>query len=269
MSYPHKAVSEAFRLEQPVGAAAEPYRHARARARQEPARWLAAVNETCTNTYDPGTQPFHANGLIYRKVEPRNTPTAINAVFNHRQFWDGRANSQFNGIDPFGPRTFYPQAEPGGAGNPDAARVGTLVAASLLRTGGIGLVLQKRLIDNASLASQAVGPPLSDFEMSCGGKTFADLGRKLLPLQALAVQQRVDPMDSLFSKTPWLVGTKGLTLTYRQLIEKAFAPKFWANPKKVTCWPAVQSSRPPPASPRWSRTSRCSGASRSRSTKAF
>jgi cytochrome c peroxidase len=189
-------------------------------------------NETCTTTYDPGTQPFHANGLIYRKVEPRNTPTAINAVFNNRQFWDGRANNQFNGIDPFGPRTFYPQATAGGVGNPDAARAGTLVAAPAHRTAGLGLALEKRLIDNASLASQAVGPPLSDFEMSCGGKTFADLGRKLIPLQALAVQ-RVDPMDSLFSKTPRLVGAKGLTLTYKQLIEKAFAPKFWSSLKKV------------------------------------
>ena len=189
-------------------------------------------NETCTDTYAPGTQPFHANGLIYRKVEPRNTPTAINAVFNHRQFWDGRANNQFNGVDPFGPRTFYPQTEPGGVGNPDAARAGTLVAAPLAATGGVGLKLEKRLIDDASLASQAVGPPLSDFEMSCGGKSFADLGRKLIPLQALAAQ-RVDPLDSLFSKSPRLIGAKGLNLTYKQLIEKAFAPKFWSSTKKV------------------------------------
>ena len=96
----------------------------------------------------------------------------------------------------------------------------------------LGLKLEQRLIDNASLASQAVGPPLSDFEMSCGGKTFADLGRKLIPLLALA-PQRVDHTDSLFSKSPTLIGPRGLTLTYKQLIEKAFAPKFWSNQKKV------------------------------------
>ena len=36
-------------------------------------------------------------------------------------------------------------------------------------------------LENASLASQAVGPPLSDFEMSCSGRTFSNLGRKMLP----------------------------------------------------------------------------------------
>jgi len=30
-----------------------------------------------------------------RRVEPRNAPTTINAVFNHRQFWDGRAENIF------------------------------------------------------------------------------------------------------------------------------------------------------------------------------
>lgn len=35
---------------------------------------------------------FHSGGVAVRKVEPRNTPTTINAVFNHRNFWDGRAN---------------------------------------------------------------------------------------------------------------------------------------------------------------------------------
>lgn len=190
-------------------------------------------NETCDNVYAPDANPFHVNNLIYRKVEPRNSPTTINAVFNHRQFWDGRANSQFNGVDPFGPRTFRPFAD--GVGNPNAARVGTLVTAAPAKTAGVGLKLEKRLIDNASLASQAVGPPLSDFEMSCGGKTFADLGRKLLPLRALAYQ-RVDTTDSLFGKSPAMINAllaKGLKLTYKQLIEKAFRPKFWSNTTKV------------------------------------
>ncbi|MFD2272955.1 cytochrome c peroxidase [Undibacterium arcticum] len=30
-------------------------------------------------------------------MEPRNTPTVINATFNFRNFWDGRANNMFNG----------------------------------------------------------------------------------------------------------------------------------------------------------------------------
>ena len=39
-----------------------------------------------------------------RRVEPRNTPTMINAVFNHRNFWDMRAQNLFNGVNPFGDR---------------------------------------------------------------------------------------------------------------------------------------------------------------------
>ena len=39
-----------------------------------------------------------------RRVEPRNTPTMINAVFNHRNFWDMRAQNVFNGVNPFGDR---------------------------------------------------------------------------------------------------------------------------------------------------------------------
>ena len=35
-----------------------------------------------------------------RKVEPRNTPTMINAAFFDRNFWDGRANNIFNGVEP-------------------------------------------------------------------------------------------------------------------------------------------------------------------------
>jgi hypothetical protein len=47
---------------------------------------------------------FMVNGVPVRKVEPRNTPTTINAIFNHRNFWDGRANNVFNGVSPFGTR---------------------------------------------------------------------------------------------------------------------------------------------------------------------
>ena len=41
-------------------------------------------------------------GANVRRVEPRNTPTMINAVFNHRNFWDMRAQNVFNGVNPFG-----------------------------------------------------------------------------------------------------------------------------------------------------------------------
>jgi cytochrome c peroxidase len=34
-------------------------------------------------------------------VTGRNAPSVINAVFNRDNFWDGRANHDFNRTDPF------------------------------------------------------------------------------------------------------------------------------------------------------------------------
>src|SRR5207247_1136246 len=45
---------------------------------------------------------FNVYGINVRRVEPRNTPNMINAVFNSDNFWDGRARNQFNGVSPFG-----------------------------------------------------------------------------------------------------------------------------------------------------------------------
>ena len=152
----------------------------------------------------------HANGNVYRKVTPRNTPSNINAVFNYRQFWDGRANNVFNGVNPFGVRT-----------NLASKQAGVLVDNS----GGV--VLQQLAIANASLASQSTGPILSDTEMSCTNRAFADVGRRLLATTPLA-NQKVHPQDSLFSQTPAIIGTPiGLNTTYGDLIRAAFNPKYW------------------------------------------
>ena len=68
------------------------------------------------------------NGVVrqVRKVEPRNTPTVINAAFNYRNFWDGRANNVFNGVDVFGPRETA-----AGSGRPDRRPRRTRAAAGL------------------------------------------------------------------------------------------------------------------------------------------
>src|SRR5215831_1160220 len=201
------------------------------------------ADDKCTDTYDPVNNPFHSNNLIRRKVEPRQTPSVINAVFNVRQFWDGRANNQFNGVDPFGPRTFQPPqniAPVGLVGNPNAAGAGVLV------NGNSGLALTKPLIDNSSLASQAVGPPLSPFEMSCSHRAFADVGRKMLTRTALALQ-KVHPLDSLFSNPSVLSNTgTGLNLTYNELIARAFAPQYWNSAQRVTIDLATGTITPDP-----------------------
>ena len=80
---------------------------------------------------------FHVNDVNVRRVEPRNTPTVINAVFNFRNFWDGRANNIFNGVDPFGSRS---------------------VDARIYEVQGGGAVPIQVAFQNSSLASQSVGP---------------------------------------------------------------------------------------------------------------
>jgi cytochrome c peroxidase len=161
--------------------------------------------DPCTWVADP--DGFSVGGINTRRVEPRNAPTMINAVFNFRNFWDGRAQNHFNGVNPFGDR------------DPDA-RVLKLVNGKLQQV--------QVSIPNASLASQAVGPPRSKFEMSCDGRAFEEIGEKLLrrgdrPL----AKQHVDPKDSVLGRLA--DDDKGLDTTYRELIKRAFRPEWWGH----------------------------------------
>lgn len=163
-----------------------------------------ALADTCEVIPDP---LFNLDDINLRRVEPRNTPTTINAAFNFRSFWDGRANRLFNGVDPFGRR------------NEDAF---------VLEVKKGKVVKRELLLSNSSLASQAVGPTLNDFEMSCAGRLFADVGKKLLsaPTVPLAFQA-VHPQDSVLGPLANTVTGTGLNTTYEQLIKEAFADKFW------------------------------------------
>ena len=184
---------------------------------------LPGTPEACVRTPQEGN-PFHPGATImFRKVEPRQTPSVINSAFNIRQFWDGRARSAFNAVDPFGAET-----------NAARADAGVLVKQ------GRNVVLQQVAIANSSLASQAVGPPLSDFEMSCTGRIFADIGRRLISKTPLA-EQEVHPTDSLFAKTrglaPRTPGVKGLSTTYEALIKKAFNGNYYSAKGKYRIEP--------------------------------
>src|SRR5690606_27695799 len=110
--------------------------------------------------HGPDPDGFQVDGVNVRRVEPRNTPTVINAVYNHRNFWDGRAQNIFNGVNPFGERD-------------SSAHVYRRVAR------GEGLEPVEVRLENSSLASQAVGPPTNEIEMSARGRGFADVGRSL------------------------------------------------------------------------------------------
>ena len=168
-----------------------------------------------------GTAP---NDVNTRQVTPRNAPTVINAVFNFRNFWDGRASNEFNGKTPFGRRDRDARiwvTDP--AGNVAAIQIA---------------------LKNASAASQAVGPLLSDVEMSGTGRLFSDVGRKLIGVRALN-RQMVDATDSVLGAHVYLnasgVQGNGLKETYKQLIQKAFYPKYW-NAKQTTFYVAAGTS---------------------------
>lgn len=163
---------------------------------------------------------FNVGGLNTRRVEPRNTPTMINAVFNHSNFWDGRAHNAFNGVSPIGPLD-------GGA-------------AILVMDGAGNLVPTAIELENSSLASQAVGPPESDLEMSFNGRRLATVGEKLIERRPLRLQL-VHPADSVLgpltstkvSPAGKVTGPQGLDTTYKALIMAAFNPVYWGSDRMV------------------------------------
>jgi cytochrome c peroxidase len=140
-----------------------------------------------------------------RRVTGRNTPSAVNAVFNFRNFWDGRAQNVCNGANPFGARD-------------KSSHLLSVGSDGKLAPAYVGMV-------NSALCSQSLGPILSSTEMSADDRNFHQVGKKLLARVPLA-QQLVDPTDSVLGIHSNAPG-KGLKTTYSALIQKAFLPEWW------------------------------------------
>jgi cytochrome c peroxidase len=175
---------------------------------------------------------FNIDGVNARQVTGRNTPTAINAIFNDRNFWDGRANRFFNGVNPFG--DMDPDAKIWVAGDFDPNlwsinKKGKFKKGKQPKSKDKSLRQVGILLDNGSTASQAVGPPLSDVEMSWLGRSFPDVGRKMLQLTPLALQ-KVHCDDSVLGRYANQDG-QGLkpNLKYSTLIKEAFSKRFWKS----------------------------------------
>jgi len=170
---------------------------------------FSGINDDCIRKAD---STFNVHGIGTRRVEPRNAPTVINAVFNHRNFWDGRANNIFNGSTPWGDRD-------------DTAGV-------WVKTGRRSVEKQRLHLENSSLASQVVATSLSQLEMVCSDRSIADLGRKLLLRQPLQYQ-KVHYQDSVFAPMNLTLSSPseqkpGLNKTYKEMIRTAFASKYWS-----------------------------------------
>lgn len=154
---------------------------------------------------------FHVGAAGTRRVEQRNAPSVVNAVFNHRLLWDGAANNIFNGSSQWGLR------DP---------------AAGVWVRGVDGKTSKVRLqLHNAALASQAVSVPLNETEMSCANRAFGDLARKLLlrnPLENQEVHWNDSVLGTLAFAKPG-APAKGLNTTYQKLVRAAFNKKYWAD----------------------------------------
>lgn len=171
---------------------------------------------------DPdGFQVPDSTGVLCntRRVEPRNTPTTINAVFNVRNFWDGRAEQTFNGVNALGDRDPY--------------------AYVYKRLNGQLTPVQVS-IDHGSLASQATQPPLSKFEMSADGRTWVEVGDKVTGRELMRARgKRIRLLRPLagqaVDKTDSVLGAKsayprpGLRVpNYELMIRQAFKNEWWA-----------------------------------------
>lgn len=167
--------------------------------------------------YDP---VFHVGALNTRQVEPRNTPTVINAVFNLRNFWDGRAQSIFNGVNPWGKRDA-------------SARVYKNSRQFSLFGSGYRVQPTEITLNDSSLASQASGPPMSTLEMAANGRAFPELGRKMYALRPLA-DQAVAADDSVLASRRHASGLGLATADYATLVKAAFRPEWWNGTQAVT-----------------------------------
>jgi cytochrome c peroxidase len=185
-------------------------------------QFLGVVRDSAVESGNPISDPvYHVGANNTRRVTGRNAPSVINAVFNYNNFWDGRANFVFNGVNPFG------DADQG---------------ARIFSNDGSGSLMAVAVhIENASLASQAVGPPGSDVEMSLARRTFPDIGKKLLALRPLG-KQMVHPSDSVLGPLARSTGRSartGLSVTYATLIKQAFKEPLWNAGEQVVAFDSL------------------------------
>ncbi|MEZ5329053.1 MAG: cytochrome c peroxidase [Verrucomicrobiales bacterium] len=177
----------------------------------------------------------------HRQVTPRNAPSVINAVFNARNFWDGRADPVFNG------RTFWGLPDYGTGKDADDKAL----REALTQQASAGLVVFRReggeitpvktwkpylrdpftfanrnpyYIANASLASQALGPIVSDVEMSHRGRQMHHIARRMLDEKILG-DQSIHGKDSSLG----IYEKADERPTYRELLAAVFKSEWLSS----------------------------------------
>ena len=183
-------------------------------------RTFIAVGSTSNDNCSDGSDAtFSIGGHNTRRVTGRNAPSNINAAFNFRNFWDGRAGDVFNGNVRDAGNLVY---------RTDASGVAHGVAVALI---------------HSSAATQATGPTLSGTEMSCddgsgggpngnAGRQWPDVGHKLLGMIPLN-GQRVALDDSVLGGMAHAGSGGGLDTTYSDMIKAAFKADLWNSTEGV------------------------------------
>jgi cytochrome c peroxidase len=191
-------------------------------------KFVAVVPGSAVETGTPvADKVFSVGGNNVRQVTARNAPSVINAAFNFREQWDGKAQNVFNGVNVWGDRT--PGAKVLQAPTPDQ------------------LAPVRVEIPDAPLASQAVGPMTNAGIMSFAGRGWKDIALKLTSLRPLG-EQAVSPSDSVLGPYADPSG-KGLRVSYADLIQRAFAPRWWNSNLVVQNPGASQTFVPRPTGP--------------------
>ncbi len=127
-----------------------------------------------------------------RRTTGRNTPSAVDAVFNFRNFWDGRAQNVCNGTNPFGARDS---------------------GSHLMVTDGTDGTWTGPCRHGELRSVLAVpGTDSQQREMSADDRNFHQVGKKLLARVPLA-NQIVSPTDSVLGILSNASG-KGLKTSY-------------------------------------------------------
>ena len=153
----------------------------------------------------PEWQMFQKERMSFEQITGINAPSMINSCFSNRLFYNGRAESTFNGFSQFG----------------DADKREVI---HVRRHDGKIVPIQIALT-NAALASQAVVPIVNSVEMSYLNRTFPDLAKKMIDAPVLGYQEVADEDSHLGKyKKEGLVGPGS---AYRKLIQQAFRPEWW------------------------------------------
>ena len=132
--------------------------------------------------------------------------------YNLRNFWDGRADAWFNGVNPLGVR------------DQNAA-----VKSFAIKAGKPTITNERMRIPYSSLASQAVGPLGSNVEVIFDGRPLRELGRLLTSPNTQPLSgQAIASGDSLLAPVRDGSG-RGLSKHYTAFIKESFDERFWGN----------------------------------------